>query len=126
MLPDDSLVGLPKLQLWSLRARAVKEQINLRELGRVLLHLNQKRGYKSTKSDFSGDKKTTDYVKTVNNRYDQLTAMGLTIGEYLFRKLSADPFYRCKEQVYPRKAYVEEFDRIIACDVEFRFKRGML
>ena len=119
MLPDDSLVGLPKLQLWGLRARSVKEQINLRELGRVLLHLNQKRGYKSTKSDFSGDKKTTDYVKTVNNRYDQLTAMGLTIGEYLFRKLSADPFYRCKEQVYPRKAYVEEFDRIIACQQRF-------
>ena len=119
MLPDASLMGIPKLQLWGLRARAVTEQINLHELGRVLLHLNQKRGYKSTKSDFSGDKNTTDYVKTVNNRYDQLTAMGLTIGELLFKELSADPFYRCKEQVYPRKAYVEEFDRIVACQRRF-------
>lgn len=119
MLPDASLAGLPKLELWGLRARAVTEQIGLRELGRVLLHLNQKRGYKSTKSDFSSDKKTTDYVKSINNRYDQLTAMGLTIGEYFFRELSVDPFYRCKEQVYPRKAYVEEFDRIMSCQQRF-------
>lgn len=119
MLPDSSLVGLPKLQLWGLRARAVTEQIGLHELGRVLLHLNQKRGYKSTKSDFSDDKKTTDYVKEINNRYDQLIAMGVTIGEHLFHELSVDPFYRCKEQVYPRKAYVEEFDRIMACQQRF-------
>ena len=119
MLPDSSLVGLPKLQLWGLRARAVTEQIGLHELGRVLLHLNQKRGYKSTKSDFSDDKKTTDYVKEINNRYDQLIAMGVTIGEHLFHELSIDPFYRCKEQVYPRKAYVEEFDRIMACQQRF-------
>ena len=119
MLPDASLRGLPKLQLWGLRSRAVTEQIALPELGRVLLHLNQKRGYKSTKSDFSGDKKTTDYVKTILNRYDQLTAEGLTIGQHLFKALSADPFYRCKEQVYPRKAYVEEFDRVMACQRQF-------
>lgn len=119
MLPDASLRGLPKLQLWGLRSRAVTEQIALPELGRVLLHLNQKRGYKSTKSDFSGDKKTTDYVKTILNRYDQLTAEGLTIGQHLFKSLSADPFYRCKEQVYPRKAYVEEFDRVMACQRQF-------
>lgn len=115
MLPDVSLTGLPKLELWGLRARAVTERIGLRELGRVLFHLNQKRGYKSTKSDFSGDKKTTDYVKTINNRYDDLQAAGLTVGEHLYRELSANPFYRCKEQVYPRRAYVEEFDRIMAC-----------
>lgn len=119
MLPDASLTGLPKLELWGLRARAVTERIELRELGRVLLHLNQKRGYKSTKSDFSSDKKTTDYVKEINNRYDRLKSAGLTIGEHLFRELSVDPFYRCKEQVYPREAYVEEFDRIMACQQQF-------
>ncbi len=96
MLPDDSLSYLPKLQLWGLRAKAVTQRIELNELGRVLLHLNQKRGYKSIKSDFSGDKKITDYVKTVKTRYDELKEMRLTIGELFFRRLTENAFFRCK------------------------------
>lgn len=93
MLPDDSLSYLPKLQLWGLRAKAVTQRIELNELGRVLLHLNQKRGYKSIKSDFSGDKKITDYVKTVKTRYDELKEMRLTIGELFFRRLTENAFF---------------------------------
>ena len=119
MLPDDSLSYLPKLQLWGLRAKAVTQRIELNELGRVLLHLNQKRGYKSIKSDFSGDKKITDYVKTVKTRYDELKEMRLTIGELFFRRLTENAFFRCKEQVYPRQAYVEEFDCIMNCQRKF-------
>lgn len=119
MLPDDSLSYLPKLQLWGLRAKAVTQRIELNELGRVLLHLNQKRGYKSIKSDFSGDKKITDYVKSVKTRYDELKEMRLTIGELFFRRLTENAFFRCKEQVYPRQAYVEEFDCIMNCQRKF-------
>ena len=119
MLPDDSLSHLPKLQLWGLRAKAVTQRIELNELGRVLLHLNQKRGYKSIKSDFSGDKKITDYVKIVKTRYDELKEKRLTIGELFFRRLTENAFFRCKEQVYPRQAYVEEFDCIMNCQRKF-------
>ncbi len=89
MLPDGALMGLPKEILWGLRAKAVSERLELKELGRVLLHLNQKRGYKSSKSDLSGDKKKTDYVKAVENRYDELTKSGLTIG----RGMNGSVFY---------------------------------
>ena len=46
MLPDEALIKLPLLELWELRARAATpgEQLSLTELGRVLLHINQKRG----------------------------------------------------------------------------------
>jgi len=53
MLPDESLIKLPLLELWELRARAAtpRKQLSLPELGRVLLHINQKRGYKHAKAD---------------------------------------------------------------------------
>lgn len=104
---------LSKLELWGLRAKATDEQISLLELGRVLCHINQKRGYKTAKSDF-GDKKTGEYVTSVVNRYHELHETGLTIGQYMYANLTADPAFRCKERVYPRDAYIEEFDAIMA------------
>src|SRR5690606_2065472 len=55
MLPDQALMELPRTSLWGLRARAASERVALPELGRVLLHLNQKRGYKSTRAESRED-----------------------------------------------------------------------
>ena len=67
MLPDERLIKLPQTELWEIRAKAVNEKIELPELGRVLYHLNQKRGYKSGKSDFQ-DKKSSKYLSEVCKR----------------------------------------------------------
>ncbi len=109
---------LSKLELWGLRAKAVSEQLSLLELGRVLCHINQKRGYKTAKSDF-GDKKTGEYVTSVVNRYRELHELNQTIGQYMYAKLTADPAFRCKERVYPRAAYIEEYDAVMACQSSF-------
>ncbi len=111
---DGSTLKLSKLDLWGLRAQAVANKISLRELGRVLCHLNQKRGYRTVKSDFE-DKKQGAYVQAVVKRYDELHERGLTVGQYLYNELKSDPAFRCKERVYPRKAYIEEYDAIMAC-----------
>lgn len=113
LLPDETCLGLDKLALWSLRSRAASERIALPELGRVLLHLNQKRGYKSARAE-GNTKEDTDYVKTVNGRYEELRERGVTVGQYLFGELQKDCGFRVKDLVYPRAAYVEEFDRIMA------------
>lgn len=114
MLPDESLTGLPALELWGMRARAVTEQVTPQELGRILLHINQKRGYKHSKADIaSTDKNQTDYVQAVNGRHAIIRELDLTIGQYFFEKLSENDAYRLKDQVFPRQAYVEEFDAII-------------
>lgn len=115
---DGQTLRFPKLDLWKLRAKSVKEQVSLKELGRVLCHLNQKRGYRSAKSDFA-DKKQTDYVRNIMEHYAELQAQGITIGQYFYDKLLADEAYRCKDTVFPREAYVEEFDAIIACQRQF-------
>lgn len=40
------------------------------------------------------------------------------MGNY-FSKTDRKCFFRCKEQVYPRQAYVEEFDCIMNCQRKF-------
>ena len=104
---------LSKLELWGLRAKAVHEQISLLELGRVLCHINQKRGYRTVKADY-GDKKQGAYVSQVLERHKEINEQGLTIGEFLYNGLKAAPAFRCKERIFPRIAYMEEFDAIMS------------
>lgn len=119
MLPDDGLIKLPKLDLWKIRSNAVNEKLSLQEIGRILLHLNQKRGYKSSRNEANLDKKDTEYVQEVKNRYEKLKECGLTIGQKFYNELSNDEHYRIKEQVYPREAYIEEFDSIMKNQQKF-------
>lgn len=118
MLYDDSLVSLKAIELWGMRARAAREQLSLPELGRVLFHLNQKRGYKSAKGDVA-DKKQSEYLQAIANRYATIKELNITIGEFFFEKLSADSSFRCKDNIFPRAAYVEEFDKIISVQKQF-------
>lgn len=115
---NGATLRLSKLELWGTRAKAVNEKISLLELGRVLCHINQKRGYRTVKSDF-GDKKQGDYVKSVVARYNELHEQNITIGQYMYRELLKDHAFRCKERVYPRDAYMEEFDTIMRCQQHY-------
>lgn len=110
---DESLFKLPSIELWGLRAKGVTEKLSLKEIGRVLYHLNQKRGYKSSRSDANLDKKDTEYVLAVKGRHQEIKELGLTIGQKFYKELQQNEFYRIKEQVFPREAYLEEFDAIV-------------
>jgi CRISPR-associated endonuclease Csn1 len=113
MLPNETLIKLNPVEIYGLRDKAVKEKISLQELGRVLLHLNQKRGYKSSRKDENADKKETEYVATVKNRHQELKEVNHTIGQYFYYGLLNQKHYRVKEQIFPREAYQEEFDAIV-------------
>ena len=131
MMPSkEQMLTLAPLDLWQLRANAATEgtRLELPELGRVLIHICQKRGYKHSRLT-NNDAKETAYVATVNNRYNQLTEEGMTVGQYFAKQLkdneqsSADGKkyynYRIKEQVYPRKAYEEEVKAILRVQKSF-------
>lgn len=115
LFPDGSLFDLSALQLFGLRSKAATEQISLHELGRLLFHLNQRRGYKHSSEDEVSDKKQRDWVETINNRYSQIKGK-LTIGQFFFQELkehqARNRYYRIKEQIFPRDAYIEEFNTI--------------
>lgn len=109
---NGSTLKCSTLELWGLRAKAVTEKISLLELGRVLCHINQKRGYRTAKSDY-GDKKQGEYVQKVEERHRELHEQSVTVGQFLYNGLKADAAFRCKERVYPRDAYIEEYDAIM-------------
>jgi CRISPR-associated endonuclease Csn1 len=114
MMPDDNLKSLPKMQLWELRNKAITENISKQEFGRILLWLNQKRGYKSSRSDANLDKKDTEYVAAVKSRFEKIKDLNFTIGQYFYDELKKDEYFRVKENIFPREAYIEEFDTICA------------
>lgn len=124
MEENDTFPPLNPEQIWGLRAKAANpaERIELKELARVLFHINHRRGYKHAKSDL-GNSKETEHVEKINNRYKVIKETGETVGQYFYRLLkeseskSADGkvhyTYRIKDQVFPRAAYAEETDRIL-------------
>ena len=130
MLPDENLIKLSVLDLWQLRSDAAipGKRLSLPEIGRVLYHINQKRGYRHSRTDDNADKGQRDYVQTINSRHALIKSEGKTIGQYFAGKLKESEvvtekgaFYtfRIKEQVFPRKAYMEEFDQIVSCQRQF-------
>ncbi len=124
ILPSLELIQLPVLDLWKLRndAASENETITPEQLGRVLYMLNQKRGYKSARSEDNQDKKDTDYVAEVKSRYAQLKVTGKTLGQYFYTELNqaneANQYFHVKKKVYPREAYIEEFDAIMKVQKE--------
>lgn len=115
MLPDNELISLSALELYELRSRAVSEKISLKEIGRLFQLLNQKRGYKHASSDDSEDKKQRDFVATINSRYTKIKGKQ-TVGQFFYSELKhhieSNKYYRIKEQIFPREAYIDEFNQI--------------
>lgn len=111
---QDQICDLSKYELWQLRAKAVTEEVSPTELGRILLHLNQKRGYKSSRSEANLDKQQTEYVAAIQARYQYLQEQGMTIGQHVYAELKHNPHYRVKNKLFPREAYLAEFDAICA------------
>jgi CRISPR-associated protein, csn1 family len=134
MLPDAALIQLPLLELWELRERAatVGRRLMLPELGRVLCHINQKRGYRHVKSDAAaivgdeGEKKKKDsnsaYLAGIRANDEKLQDEHKTVGQYfaeqLRRSQSESPTggisYRIKDQIFSRQHYIDEYDQIMA------------
>ena len=133
MLPDAALIQLPLLELWELRERAATagRRLTLPELGRVLCHINQKRGYQHVKSDAAaivgdeGEKKkdsNSAYLAGIRANDEKLQDEHKTVGQYfaeqLRRNQSESPTggisYRIKDQIFSRQRYIDEYDQIMA------------
>lgn len=83
-------------ETWRLRAKAAVERIELKELARVLLAINKKRGYKSSRKAKSADEgELIDGMAIAKRLYDeQLTPGQLLLQLYREGKKSAPAFYR--------------------------------
>lgn len=104
-----------------LRSKAASEEISLNELARVLLMINKKRGYKSSrKGDVSADVEDMGaYLAAITDRSKLLTDNHQTVGQYLMCQLSLHPLQGIKHQTFYRKDYEDEFEQIWKTQIQF-------
>ena len=125
MMPDKSLFELGTIELYALRHRALREKLSPQEIGRILLHLNQKRGYKSSRKEdakeaLSEAAKTSEYLEAMSSRSRFLHENGITVGQKQYRDFLENlnkndglmVSHSIKNEVYPREDYLDEFNKI--------------
>ena len=115
--PPKELFQLNVTELYGLRAKAVTQKITLEKLGRVLILLNQRRGFLSNRKSNSEEENSTDYKKNIQRL--ETEREGRTIGQELYRELEqANTTQKLpleillRERTYFRASYIEEFDQI--------------
>ena len=76
-----------KLDPYDLRHRAIDEKITLPELARIILHINQRRGFLSLRKteETDGDKETQGMIGEINSLQKAIEESGhQTLGNYLY------------------------------------------
>ena len=118
MMPDeDMLLHISGVELYGLRSKALNEKLSLKELGRVFLLLNQRRGFKSNRKSQSEEERKNDYLAKV--AANKAAVQDSSIGSYLHKALLQKPNEPIRDKVFPREEYVREFDLIWKKQREF-------
>ncbi|WP_183148095.1 type II CRISPR RNA-guided endonuclease Cas9 [Chryseobacterium nematophagum] len=113
MYPDENLMKLDVLNLYKLRNDSLKRKLSLHELGRVLIHLNQRRGFLSNRKSKTTEENSSDYKQAIAQLEKRLESK--TIGEQLYTELLESDNIQDKvlrKRTYLRSSYIEEFNRI--------------
>lgn len=115
LFPTDPIEqqNLKQLDVLSLRAEAVHRRLKPFELGRVLYHLNRKRGFLSNRkggSDEDRKNKITDRIKNLQNELEKQKCV--TVGQFLYS--------RC-QQGLSTKATIETGFHIVRGLIESEF-----
>lgn len=116
LMPADPLerAELAKLDPWPLRAKAASAAISPHEFGRVLFHLNQRRGFKATRSPTDRAAAANKEDGKIAQGIQRLDAAlgGQTLGQYLAQQTSRRARPRragagIEYPLYPSRAMVE-------------------
>lgn len=123
LLPTDKhgFERVVEMNPYPLRARGLSEPLEAHEIGRVLMHLNQRRGFRSNrKTDKAKPNETKGMLAEISTLAERIDKTGCqTLGEYLY-KLSQNrikpgegepPTIRNRHT--RRDMYEEEFTRIL-------------
>ncbi len=112
---QDEQAALDQLDPYELRCRALDEKLTLQQFGRLLVHLNQRRGFLSNrKSDRQRKKETQRMLAEISelaNAIEQSDSR--TLGEHLAR-LHEDNYRRVRNRHTRRDMYLAEFDAVWA------------
>lgn len=96
---------------YSLRRRALTEKLEPYEIGRVFLHLNQRRGFLSNrKTDRAKKKEDSEMLEEISALQTELGKR--TLGEYLAELQEGEPLVRLRGRHTHREMYEREFEAI--------------
>jgi CRISPR-associated endonuclease Csn1 len=116
LLPGDAAeqARLDNLDPYQLRRRGLDEALTPHEFGRVLLHLNQRRGFLSNrKSDRERKKETQGMLAEINELQREIEESGSrTLGEYFAKLLEQNPLAPIRGRHTRRDMFEHEFDRL--------------
>lgn len=135
--PDEDLMKINSRELYQLRKKGLDEKLTLKEFGRILYLLNQRRGFKSNRKEKQKENDDSGIVKMsiadLNKRIQEAGAR--TIGEYfanLFPDLdkipdeeknkianSDAPIVRIRKRYVGRQQYYNEFDMLWEVQKQF-------
>lgn len=112
---DEAQLALVAIDPYELRRRALNERLTLHELGRLLVHLNQRRGFLSNrKVDKANKKENSDMLAEINSLADEIQHSGhRTLGEHL-AALHEDPARRIRGRHTRRDMFEQEFEALWA------------
>ncbi len=111
--------ALYQLDPYELRRKGLSEQLELHEFGRVLLHLNQRRGFLSNRKKDRDDSEAQGMLAEINENEAKREAGGFeTIGAYLADKAAKldhknradDGDDKVRNRHLARSQFFEEFD----------------
>lgn len=112
MLPSTDYFQLSSLELYAMRCKAIKEALPLEAIGRVLMHINQKRGYLSNRKVQNEEESKSDYLQKIQNNAAQLGLDAPTIGTLFYYELLQNPLAKLKKRIFLRKNYLDEVIQI--------------
>lgn len=118
LMPQDKQARkeLENLDPYQLRADAVERELEPHELGRVLFHMGQRRGFLSNRKSDGDDEETGKIKPKITELKGELDRKGWTLGQWLNDRLKSGKSIRFRGEdgdYYPDRAmYRDEFDRI--------------
>ncbi len=108
------------LQTYRIRAKAAIEEISLEELARVLLMINKKRGYKSSRKEIVEDgAEEGGFLGAISARSKQLTEKNLTVGQWKYNQLTNNPHKSLRDTIFYRQDYLDEFEKVWAVQSQY-------
>jgi CRISPR-associated endonuclease Csn1 len=112
---EDALHDWHGLDIYHLRHRALIEKISLSELGRIIYHLNQRRGFLSLrKAESEGDKEAQGMLGEISDLEKAIEETGArTLGNHLYTLYQKEGIStRLRNRHFSRKMLHHEFSEI--------------
>ena len=109
----DQQAELESLDPYELRARGISQPLTAHEFGRVLLHLNQRRGFLSIRKKDRGDSEVQGMLAEMSDlRKEMEAADAESYGHFVRQRLEEDASLRIRGRHTRREWFEEEFSKL--------------